>query len=187
MKILIHDISCLAIEKFSDFKNLEIVNKDIARDFMKEHWHQITDIFDSTSNHYFYNSVKKDNEEFIFKADINFMFINGKKYYNLPSLNNFEFANKKENFSEEDFKEILKKKDSIEKTLSYICGSYKHILEKELEELDDKVIDISELVSNKEKIYFVKDKKKYPDNDNILDFNSLLLLKDLKEILENKI
>lgn len=187
MKVLIHDINNLAIENFNKFKDLKVVNKNIARDFMKEHWNIITDIFDSTNNHYFYNSMKKNNDEHLFKADIYFMIISNKKYYNLPSLNNYTFANKKENFSEEDFNEILKKKDSIEKTLSYACGSYRHILEKELDELDDKVIDISELTIAKEKMYFVKDKKKYADNDNILDFNSLLLLKDLKEILENKI
>ena len=187
MKVLIHDISNLDINYFDKFKDLEVVHINTAKDFMRNNWHLITDIFDGSTKFEFYKNMLKNNEEHIFKAGVNFILSKSKKYYHLPNLKNLQFAEKKESFSDEDFKTILKNKDNILKSLEYVCGSYKNLFEKELDELEDKPIDISELTINNEKMYFVKDKRKYADDDNVIDLNSLLLLKDLKEILENKI
>lgn len=184
MNILLHDTG-IQTKYFDKFKELKLLDKSEADTFFKEHWKEINTVIDCSSNNYLYKKfLEKNPEESTLKKTVKFLTVKNKKIVKAPFLKNYIFAKKKENFDEEKYKQIIEDRQLIEDTLEYICNSYKSALEKELDTVDDKAIDISALTD--EQVYFVKENNGI-STGNILDINSLFLLKELKEILLYKI
>lgn len=189
MNLLIYDMENMndKLKNYlGNFKNLVLVHQD-DNDTFRKYWSETKNILDATKTHKFYKKAKStDNqEEKLFKKDVNFVILKNRKVVKLEDLSTFLY--KKENFSEEDYKEILKKKHLIQDVLTEICKTFKNNLEKDLEDiLKDKVLNISSITPDNSKIFLVKDTN-INTEENVIDLNDYELLKELKDILVYKI
>lgn len=184
MKILIYDNELYGKIDFLDkYKDILPIRVDEIDDKLKEHWKEIDVIIDTQSSHNFYKRCGID-EEKLFSKNVKFVIFKGRKIIKLFSLKNFFY--KEDNFDEEDFKKIKCKRNIISKTLDSLSETYSNNLQKELEEIANKTFNLKHITPDHSEVIFVKDKKD-DDRENVIDVNSLCLLKDLKDILVNKI
>ena len=185
-KILVHDLDKDDIKDFfSEYKNLEICNiKNLKIDKTE------TVYYDCTSNSILYKKFmeKYELKEFTYLFDTTFVKNDFIKVIKLNDLRNFLFYKNKERFDLEKQTELKEGHDLILNVLNKTLDKFQNVLEKELNEIPD-ILNISEIENSKDCNYwFVKDKTKslVPDG-KVIDYKTLLLLMELKDILKYKV
>lgn len=190
--ILIYDRDAeINLDFFCKYKNLELIAVDEFKQYATSNWETIGDILDATSKKSVYTAFSKVEKPSIFYKEIPYIIYKNKKVIALYDLKIYKYCKNSENFDEVTLNKFCKQLDIVEAVLELVCSSYIDFLEKELDELDKStIININNIVNkNDSDYYFVVDRKDnriVPDG-KIIDLNSLILLKELKDIFMHQI
>lgn len=185
-KILVHNIEDNISDFLSEYKDLNILQLQSIKSLSSEE----ATYYDSTTNNFLFNKFKEkyNLKEFNYLYNTTFVKYKSIKIIKLPDFRNFIFYKNKSNFDIEKQNELKEKYDVIKNIFDKTLETYQNIFEKELDELPSNILNISDLSNSEDKYWFVKDKNKelIPEG-KVIDYRSLLLLMELKNILKNEI
>lgn len=189
--ILIYDEdSKVDLDFFCKYKNLTLIKPEEFKEYAKDNWKEIEVIMDGTTKKSIYKAMAKDNKSSIYYKEIPYVFFKGKKAIALYDLKIYNYCKNSENFDETTLNKFVKQLEVVESVLDLTCTSYIDFLEKELDEFESNaVININSIVNKSDSdYYFVADKRNMiTPNEKTIDFHSMMLLRELKDIFMHQI
>lgn len=178
-------------EYFDKF-NITLLSFDEFRSNFKTVWTGMKMLVDGTMQKSIYKKMAMGQKESVFYRGCNSVTVSNQKIISVPDFRNYIRCNNAENFDVASRNKFGTEMEILENVLELISNKSSSFTDKEIEELfsGDNKMNITDIVPNSgdEEYIFVKDKTDglMPDA-NVIDVNSFMLLKELKEIFLHKI